>query len=117
MCTGRGSYLNFRHRLLIERKKSHMTQERLAELLNVSPAHIHHLEKGNRYPSIQLLTQISDLFEISIDYLLAGRNGPQVNLNITISGLSPEQRDFLADILKLQKADLSDTSKINRKIV
>lgn len=90
-----GGYLDFGNRLYAERKKAQMTQERLAELLNVSPAHIHHLEKGNRYPSIQLLIQISNLLNVSIDYLLAGKAETQNKLNITISGLSPEQRDSL----------------------
>ena len=93
------SYLGFGRRLHIERKKARMTQERLAELLNVSPTHIHHLEKGNRYPSIQLLIQISDLLDVSIDYLLAGKNETQDDLNITISGLSPEQKSSLMKIL------------------
>ena len=99
MNTDDGGYLGFGRRLYVERKKARMTQERLAELLNVSPTHIHHLEKGNRYPSIQLLIQISDLLGMSIDYLLAGKNETQDDLNITISGLLPEQKDFFTDIL------------------
>ena len=72
MCTGRGSYLNFRHRLLIERKKSHMTQERLAELLNVSPTHIHHLEKGEPL-SFHTITNTDFGFAWRVYRLSAGR--------------------------------------------
>lgn len=68
-----GSYLGFGRRLYEERKKAHMTQERLAELLYVTPTHIH--------------------------YLLVGRNEMQADLNITIFGLSVKQRHALMEIL------------------
>lgn len=68
-----GSYLGFGHRLYEERKKVHMTQERLAELLYVTPTHIH--------------------------YLLVGRNEIQNNFSITVSGLSAKQRHALMEIL------------------
>lgn len=38
-----------------ERKDKRITQEELAEMLEVSPTHIKHIESGHRKPSIEIL--------------------------------------------------------------
>jgi len=93
------SYLGFGERLRKARKNANLTQESLGNKLNITKTHIHHLEKGTRYPSIQLLVELSDIFNISIDYFLTGQHRTYDRLDMTMSKLSQEKRDLLADIL------------------
>ena len=48
------------------RKEKGLTQEQLAEKLNVSNRSISRYETGNNMPDISLLIEIEDIFEVSI---------------------------------------------------
>ncbi len=52
------------------RKQANLTQEKTAEILNVTPQAISKWERGFSYPDVDLLPAISQLFNVSIDYLL-----------------------------------------------
>ncbi len=51
------------------RKKEGITLNELALLLNVKPATIFYYEKGSRNPSFQHLIELSNYFNVSINYL------------------------------------------------
>jgi transcriptional regulator with XRE-family HTH domain len=53
------------------RLKKDLTQENLAETINVSSFYISRLESGSKSPSLETLVKISNALEVSIDYLLA----------------------------------------------
>lgn len=55
------------------RDKSNLTQEELAEKLGVSRAAIAKWESGGGIPSIPNIIAISELFDVSIDYLLKSK--------------------------------------------
>lgn len=50
-----------------------MTQEELAELVEVNKQHISRLECGTRTCSIDLLVELSCHLQVSTDYLLIGK--------------------------------------------
>jgi len=50
-----------------ERKNKRITQEELAEMLEVSPTHVKHIESGHRKPSIEILFALSKILNISLD--------------------------------------------------
>ena len=50
-----------------------LTQEKLAEELNISWDHLSKIERGARSCSIELLIAISGYFGVSTDYLLTGK--------------------------------------------
>lgn len=52
------------------RKESNMTQEQLAELLNISPQAVSRWETNTAMPDISLLPALANTFRISIDALL-----------------------------------------------
>jgi DNA-binding XRE family transcriptional regulator len=56
--------------LMLVRRKAGMTQEQLADKLHVSRMSVIRWEKGNAYPSIATLLKLSEMFEVSVDYLL-----------------------------------------------
>ncbi len=47
-----------------ERKKAGYSQEKLAELIGCSPKYISALEIGNRFPSLDSLQKLVDVFKI-----------------------------------------------------
>ena len=78
-----------------------MSQEYLAEILNVTPTHIRHVESSHRKPSIELLFQVCSLLNISLDALLFGNN-PN-NPPIHTDGLSAEEVAAIARITDLMR--------------
>ena len=64
--------MNFPQKLKEERLKLEMSQQQLGELLNISRQSISKWERGESYPGIELLIQLSEIFDITIDELLKG---------------------------------------------
>lgn len=54
------------------RRAKGMTQEQLAEKLNVSPDHLAKVETGKHGCSLEILIDISIFFAVSLDYLVLG---------------------------------------------
>lgn len=61
------------------RKERELTQEQLAEKLNVSQNTIAKIESGLRRPSIDFLLEISELFNVSTNYLVFGVHAEAVD--------------------------------------
>ena len=57
-----------------ERKDKRITQEELAEMLEVSPTHVKHIESGHRKPSIEILFEIAKILNISLDGVVFSKN-------------------------------------------
>ena len=57
-----------------ERKDKRITQEELAEMLEVSPTHIKHIESGHRKPSIEILFEIAKILNISLDSVVFSKS-------------------------------------------
>lgn len=64
--------MNFGENLQRLRKGKNISQENLAEALQVSRQTIGKWENGTTYPEVECLIQISDFFGVSIDTLLKG---------------------------------------------
>ena len=60
------------------RKERELTQEQLAEKLNVSQNTIAKIESGLRRPSIDFLLEISECFNVSTNYLVFGVHAEDV---------------------------------------
>ena len=60
----------FSEKLVVLRKNKGMTQAALAEKLNVSRQAVAKWESGQAYPDISNLIQISDLMNVTVDYLV-----------------------------------------------
>lgn len=71
----------FSEKLQLLRKSKGFTQEELAERLDVSRQAVAKWESGQVYPDISNLIQISDLFNVSIDYLVRDQD---CMLNISV---------------------------------
>ena len=72
--------MNFSEKLQILRKNKGLTQEALADKLNVSRQAVAKWESGQAYPDISNLIQISDLMSVTVDYLVRDQ---QCMMNVT----------------------------------
>lgn len=54
------------------RKQQNLNQQKVAMDLNISREALSHYENGNREPSLSLLVQMSQYFNVSINYLITG---------------------------------------------
>ena len=75
----------FSEKLALLRKNKGLTQDALAERLNVSRQAVAKWESGQSYPDISNLIQISDMMNVTVDYLV--RDGE------CMMGISPEAED------------------------
>lgn len=58
--------------LKIIRKKKNLNQQKVAIDLNISRESLSYYENGKREPSLSMLVQMSDYFNVSINYLITG---------------------------------------------
>lgn len=62
--------MKFNEKLIKLRKENKLTQDKLAEKINISRQSISKWENGHGYPDIENLMKISDLYNLSLDELL-----------------------------------------------
>ncbi len=83
-----------------------MSQDKLAELCDVSSKHIGVLERGERSPSLETLINIANALNVSADMLLCDVLDTQVGIRQTMLGdkigaLSQEQQRDILDVVDL----------------
>ena len=62
--------MNFSEKLLTLRKAKDLTQEQLAEKLDVSRQSVSKWESGQATPDLEKIVEISAIFDVTTDYLL-----------------------------------------------
>ena len=61
-------------RIIMLRKHVQMSQVQLAEALHVSASTIGMYEQGRRVPGLDILIRMSQVFGVSLDYLIMGKD-------------------------------------------
>lgn len=69
------------------REASNMTQEQLGEACNLSTAHIGHIERGSRIPSLGALFRIATELHVSLDFLVFDSVPENENFFIGLSAM------------------------------
>lgn len=84
-------------RIQNRRKQLALTQEQLAEMMNVSIQMVSNLERGNKAIRIDNLVNLSQLLQISTDYILTGKETAEdMNaLTARIAQLSAKDRKMI----------------------
>ena len=91
--------INFGNKLKLLRLQDNITQEQLAQKLNLTKSVISAYETGLRLPSYDVLIRIAKIFNVSTDYLLGLEHKQEVDL----SGLSQEEINALLNLIKAMK--------------
>lgn len=55
--------------LTVLRKENKLSQEQIAEKINISQRAYAHYEKGDRQPNIETMIKLADYYKVSLDYL------------------------------------------------
>lgn len=77
--------MTFGERLYELRRNRNISQEELAELLDVSRQSISKWENDKAYPEMTRLLFMSEYFDVSLDYLMRGLEGDKSNEDIVVS--------------------------------
>ena len=101
--------MNFGENLQSIRKKNHMSQEDLAELLGVSRQAVSKWELGEGYPEVDKLLVLSQRLNVSLDSLLGNEPAKPVSENIETSGSPRSIR-----IVSPHEGVILDTSRVVR---
>jgi transcriptional regulator with XRE-family HTH domain len=91
------------------RNKNNISQEKIAESLNKSVSLISLYEAGRRVPPPDVLFEIADLFDISVDYLIGLTDNPDRRGN-----LPPDYEKLKAIEAALEKIDLKALTEIDK---
>lgn len=77
--------MKFCEKLQMIRKSNNLSQEQLADKLNISRQAVSKWESGQGYPEIDKLIHISKIFEISLDELLKKETIDNGNIELVAS--------------------------------
>ncbi len=75
--------MNFGEQIKGIRTEQGLTQAQFAEKLNVTRQAVSNWENDKNLPDIEMLIQISDVFQISLDQLIKGETGDETMNNMT----------------------------------
>ena len=109
------NYISIGNRVQKIRRNLGMTQEVLAEQINVTPTHISRIETGTSSPSLQTLVDICNVLGITIDELmqdsLSGRPNVDRRLEDLLSDCSKAELNFLANVIPVLLRELRNMEK------
>ena len=84
-------------RIQMRRKQQGMTQEQLADKMDVSIQMVSNLERGNKAIRIENLIKLSEILNISTDYILTGKETTEDMQGLTeqMASLSQKERKMM----------------------
>lgn len=109
-------------RIRAQRRKNKLTIEKLCEMLEVSPSFIGLVERGTSGVSLENLCKLSEIFQVSTDYLLKGEETNTLAkeektihdgrsnidiLNTYLYNYTEEEIQFIIDLVKFLKPRIS----------
>lgn len=97
----------FGKRLRLLRKKHNKSQLNIADAIGVTQSGVSQWESGTRFPDIESLRKIADIFEVTTDYLLGRTDDPKARI-IRLSDLGEGiSGGYIEVITEAAKANLS----------
>ncbi len=99
-------YADFGRRIREERKKLGLTQEKLAEDVNLSTAYIRQIERGERSPTLENIVAISNRLSVTVDYLLKDSVNPDGNIALKLwlqlmDGRTDQEKKMAVNVIKV----------------
>lgn len=98
------NYTDFGRRVREERTKLGLTQEKLAEDVNLSSAYIGQVERGERCLTLENTVEVANRLGVTVDYLLAeaaAANDVELNLWFQLmDGRSEREKKMAINVVK-----------------
>lgn len=87
------------------RKARNLSQEQLAELIDVEPRHVSRLEVGSSYPRIDRLEKIAEALDVPLkdffDFMhLESANTRAVNIEVLVKGMNEDYQRIIYKIVR-----------------
>jgi transcriptional regulator with XRE-family HTH domain len=104
-------YKELGRRIRSERRRQELTQEKLAEMADISDSFMGHIERGGRTLSVETLARIANALNLSIEYIVCGEFSYQpdmlpAEIQENLSRMSNQQRTIFLKIMKTLAAHL-----------
>ncbi len=98
-------YKGLGERIRKQRLKLKLTQEKLAEKVEISESFMGHIERGDRKLSLETLVKLAQELNVSIDYLLLDivKLEPDAYLNEIVSTLGKKDKKQVKALLNVVK--------------
>ena len=98
-------------RIRAHRKRLNLSQEELAEMVNISTVHMSHIETGNTKLSLPVLVSIASVLEVQTDDLLfeqvnASRSNALNEIAGSLDNCSSQELKIIQDIVRATKTAL-----------
>lgn len=98
-------YSKLGERIREERLKRHLTQEKLAEAVDISTTYMGQIERGEKSLTLDTLVKITNNFDVTADYLMrdslsAYRLEDHEEWNRLLDGRTTEEKRILMDVVK-----------------
>lgn len=96
------NYKDMGYRIKEARRKLGMTQEKLAEAIDVSPSYISEIERGSSICSLAVLVNIADILGLNLDNLVLGTNISNVDTTFSeiLNNISKNEQKLYIDICR-----------------
>lgn len=97
--------LNYRElgsQIRVLRRRHGLTQEQLAEMIDVSTSFIGHMERGTRKASLETITKIGACLQASMDHLLLTQPSRDILTGYTVEEIKKAE-ELLAIALRMCK--------------
>lgn len=112
--------LNYRaigRRIMIIRKRNHISQLVFSELIDKSPTYVSYIENGKKSMSLDTFVQIANALDIPADILLAEQLTGSVmaasqEITMLLTDCSDYERMVITDTVKAMKTSLRDHKSI-----
>ena len=105
--------MDFNNRLYELRKRKGLSQEELAGRINVSRQTVSKWEVGDSTPDMEKMIALSDLFEISLDELVLGREYDDKNVD---GSSSERQQNHTSEVVEvLEEKVFTSENKVRAK--
>lgn len=85
------------------REHYELSREQLAEMANISPQFLVHIENGTKSMTVNTICNLSRALNISTDYLLLGSQDTDINRTLAVEALAsmlPEEKELAERILQ-----------------
>ena len=93
-------YVEMGKRIKFQRLQLKITQEKLAEEVDVVPSYISEIERGSSISSLAVIVKIADILHMNLDYLICGINilNSESTFKEIIKTIPEENRDLFMDL-------------------
>ena len=82
------------------RQKHNLSQEQLAELVEITPTHLKHIESEHRKPSIEVLFRLCQTLHLSLDNLIFPSETTRIEEILPLlSSCSANELNIIEDLL------------------